>query len=200
MDLVATPPENTATFPFPADGTRLFVAEEFDAPPVSVFSEDFEAGQGNWTTGPAGATDTVWEFDTPSGVGPTAANSGSNCFGTNIDANYTDLDDGEIWLRSPAIDLTSAGGATLNFFQYIDIETTFDEGFINILDAADDSFIVEVDPRIDGNTIDWEQYSKKLPAEALGKMIKIEFIFSSDNFNTNPQAGWYIDDVMVTVP
>ncbi|NIP92680.1 MAG: hypothetical protein GWO24_04130, partial [Akkermansiaceae bacterium] len=49
MDLEATPPENTLTIARPADPFRLFVVEEFPAPPVAVFSDDFEGGQGDWT-------------------------------------------------------------------------------------------------------------------------------------------------------
>ena len=54
-DLAATPNENTLTIPRPADPFRLFVIEEFDAPPVSVFADDFESGQGDWTLDSEGA-------------------------------------------------------------------------------------------------------------------------------------------------
>ena len=40
--------------------------------------------------------------------------------------------------------------------------------------------------------------SKSLPAEALGRNIKIEFRFVSDDIENF--AGWYIDDIVVTVP
>lgn len=198
MDISANPPENTLTIPLPAESDRLFVIEEFDPPPVSIYSEDFEMGQGSWEAGPAGAVRSFWEFDTPSGVGPSGANSGSNCFGTNIDANYTD--NASIWLRSPVIDLTAAAGATLNFFQFTDIEFVFDSGTVNVL-AADNSFLAEVVTGIDGDGLDgWKMFSKKMPTAALGNMIKLEFLFTSDELNDFPHAGWYIDDVEVTVP
>ena len=45
---------------------------------------------------------------------------------------------------------------------------------------------------------DWERFSRALPAAALGKNVKIEFRFVSDeDFNF---AGWYVDDIEVTVP
>ena len=200
-NIAATPTENTLSFALPADEVRFFVVEEFDAPPVAILDSDFEGGQGSWTTGAdAGAAGTAWALGSPSNVGPPAANSGSFCFGTNIGANYTDLNDLTIWLRSPAIDLSAAGGATLSFFQFVDIEGMFDEGIVNVLDASDDSLIVNLQPRIDGVSVGWEQFTRKLPNEALGKMIKIEFVFSSDDFNGVEQAGWYIDDIVVTVP
>jgi hypothetical protein len=39
-------------------------------------------------------------------------------------------------------------------------------------------------------------YSADLPPEALGQMIQLEFLFTSDDVQN--LAGWYIDDVLVT--
>ena len=69
----------------------------------------------------------------PTVVGPASANSGANCFGTNLSADYANLSD--LWLRSPPIDLTAAAGATLNFSHYVDIEEGFDFGEVRLLDA-----------------------------------------------------------------
>jgi hypothetical protein len=194
-DLAATPPENTLTIPMPADLTRLFVVEGFPAPPVSVFSDDFEGGQGGWTTGTEGAVGTMWELGLP-GVGPAAANSPTSCFGTNLTAIYAV--DADVWLRSPPIDLTNTGGATLNYVEWRDIEATFDSGRVVVLDATDNSEIAEIEDSIDGFSNGWENVSRQIPPAALGKVIKIEFRFRSDNIENFP--GWYIDDVSVTVP
>jgi hypothetical protein len=193
-NIVATPPENTLTIPRPADDTRFFVVEAFPAPPVSVFSDDFEGGQGGWAFGSDGAAGTAWELGVPTN-GPGSANSLVNCFGTNLASDYGI--NADVWLRSPAIDLTTAGGATLNYFQYRDIEDGFDFGIISLLDAADDSLIAEI-PGIDSGAFAWELVSKSIPAEALGKMIKIEFRMTSDAIETFP--GLFIDDFEVTVP
>jgi bacillopeptidase F len=142
------------------------------------------------------AGDTNWELGAPSAVGPPAANSGANCYGTNLASNYDT--DADIWLRSPAIDLTTAGDATLNYASFRDIEINFDSGSVRVLDAADNSEIAILESSIDGTSGGWELVSKALPPAALGKLIKIEFRFNSDNFGE--QAGWYIDDVNVTVP
>lgn len=195
-NLDATPPENTLSFPLPADPQRFFVVEEFNAPPVVLFSDDFEGGQGDWTTGVDGAAGTEWELGAPSGSGPAAANSGANAFGTNIGGDYES--DANVWLRSPALDLTTAGAATLRYFQSRDIESMFDSGTVSILDAADDSLLVELAGGIDGTNLDWQEVSHVLPPAALGKTIKIEFRFESDDFGNF--SGWYIDDVVVTIP
>ena len=194
-DLAATPPENTLTIPMPADLTRLFVVEGFPAPPVSVFSDDFEGGQGGWTTGTEGAVGTMWELGLP-GVGPAEANSPTSCFGTNLTADYAA--DADVWLRSPPIDLTNTGGATLNYVEWRDIEAAFDSGRVVVLDATDNSEIAEIEDSIDGFSNGWENVSRQIPPAALGKVIKIEFRFQSDNIENFP--GWYIDDVSVTVP
>jgi len=197
-NIEATPPENTLTIPLPADTERFFVIEEFPAPPESVYSDDFEGGQGAWTTGSDGVAGTTWEFGSPTVVGPAAANSGANCFGTNLSANYAY--DADVWLRSPLINLTTAAGATLNFSQYVDIEESFDFGQIRLLDSdAANAELAILEMTIDGNApTDWKPFSKALPAAALGKNVVIEFRFDSDDFLN--QAGWYIDDVNVTVP
>lgn len=197
QDIVATPPTNTVTFPLPAaDPLRLFVVEDFPAPPVSVFSDDFESGQGLWTLGSTGMAGTAWEVGAPGLPGPVAANSGAACFGTNLTANYAA--DGVIWLRSPPINLTAASGATLSYFQSTDIEPGFDFGSIRVIDTADDSEVAVVTATIDGSVPAWTKVTKKLPAAVLGKTVVIEFGFQSDELEHF--AGWYIDDVEVTVP
>ena len=204
QDLAATPPENSVSFPLPADPLRLFVVEEFPAPPESVFADNFESGQGQWTTGEDDLNgNTVWEHGTPSNVGPTGAKSGTNCFGTNLAGNYAF--DANAWLRSPEIPLTNAAGATLCYERFIDIEPPgafeFDWGTVSVLDASDDSEIAVIEADITDFTADWEKVTSPIPAAALGKTIKLEFRLQSDDFDQDgPFAGFYIDDVNVTVP
>lgn len=195
-EIDSTPPANSLTIPRPAEPVRFYRVEELRLPPVVVFSDDFESGQGSWTTGSEGEAGTMWELGTPSNVGPAGANSGASCFATNLDATYGL--EANVWLRSPAIDLTGASGATLTYAQFTEIEEMFDSGVINVLDASDDSVIAEVRSGIDGIATAWETVSQPLPAEALDKIIKVEFRLFSDDF-TN-EAGWYLDDVMVSTP
>ena len=192
--MVATAPLNTLTIPLPADSARFFVIEEYPAPPVILFADDFESGENGWTYGSDGAEGTVWELGVPTN-GPGVANSLLNCFGTNLTSDYAISAD--VWLRSPPIDLTAAGEATLNYFQWRDIEEGFDFGIISVLDATDDSLLAEI-PGSDSAVFVWELVSKSLPPEALGKVIKIEFRLTSDEIENFP--GWFIDDVEVTTP
>lgn len=203
-NIAATPPENTLTFPLPADSVRLFVVEEFPTPPASLLSDNFDAGADGWTQGSDGRPGTVWEHGAPTEVGPNAANSGPNCFGTNLSSNYGI--DANAWVRSPVIDLSNAAGtgATLCFWQYRDIDTfadptPFDFGEVAVVDADDESVVHGiVKSEITGSSDHWEKVTAAIPAAALGRMVKLEFRFRCDD--VDELAGWYIDDVEVTSP
>lgn len=208
QDIVATPPINTVAFPLPATLNRFFVVEEFLAPPVTIFLESFDDGPAlpsGWTSGsntPPDTGTTSWELGNPAGgalTGPPAAKSNPNCVGTNISTDYGINTD--IWLRSPgSIDLTSASGATLHFQQFRDIETAFDRGSVRVLLASDETQQLGVDliNPTDGTISDWEEISVELPPEAIGEIVKLEFRFESDEVQSF--AGWYIDDVVVSIP
>lgn len=182
----------------PLNGPEFYFRVRHLVPPP-VLMDDFESGQGAWTVGVEDATgNTNWELGAPSGAvpgAPAAANSGTNCFGTNLAAAYDE--DAEIWLRSPELDLTGAAGATLSFFHYRDIEEGFDSGAVRVLDASDNSELGVVGDVIDGSSNGWEQFARSLPPAALGKAVVLEFRFLSDEINN--LAGWYIDDVKVTL-
>lgn len=201
VDLVATPPQNTLTIPRPAESSRFFVIEEHNAPPVPVFTDDFEAGPGGWTTNvSAGDGSTAWMHGSIPAValGPGAANSGSAAFGTNLAGAYTA--DHTVVLVSPVIDLTGAGDATLRYFEFKDIEPVFDAGSVSVLDAADDSVIAVIASGIEGLSLAWTEEAHPIPAAALDKMIKIEFRLVTDDFDAEGYGGWYLDDVQVTIP
>lgn len=195
-NLEANPPLNTLTLPLPAEAARFFVVEEFPPPPVVIYSETFDTGAAGWTSFLDGEPGTEWELGPPSLVGPPAAHSEPNCFATNLASNYAF--DAFARLRSRSIDLTTAPGATLYFWHYVDIEPTFDWGEIAVLDATNGTELGLLGGRIDGLPAGWEQVRRTFPPAALGREVILEFRFESDNFEN--RAGWYIDDVEVTVP
>jgi hypothetical protein len=204
--IMATPDTNTLTIPLPAESERFFVIKEYPAPPVPIYEETFDttaAGSlpAGWTIGgsPGNPPGTNWELGTPSTVGPPTAFDGPNCVGTNIASPYTL--NANIFLRSPVIDLVTAVGATLNFAHWVDIEEGFDFGSVAVLDATDNSELGLVVSVVDGDLpSDWEQFSMSLPAAALGKNVIFEFRLFEDGVSLLDQAGWYIDNVVVTVP
>lgn len=115
---------------------------------------------------------------------------------------YTD-----IWLRTPPIDLTGKTAGTLTFQQWTQIEQVsgdYDYGSITIRDADNPGggpLAILENRTIDGTTNGWTAYSKPLPAGAFSASagrIVVEFRFEADDIDS--YAGWYIDDVVVTVP
>jgi hypothetical protein len=197
-DIGATPPLNTLIIPRPADPLHLFVIEAFPIPPVVIFADGFEGGAVGWTFGSDGAAGTAWELGTPAvGVGPGGANSPTNSFGTNLNSRYEI--NANVWLRSPVLDLSTASDATLVYSQFVDIEEGFDSGTVSVLDSAN-NLLAEIATQVDGLTGAWQEVRLALPPAALGQMIKIEFRLQSDDFvDPTIYAGFYIDDVQVTV-
>ena len=202
--ITATAPTNTLTISLPAEDQRFFVVEEFPVPPPPpLFEENFDGVAGpalpaGWSTA-GGAT--AWELGTPGGAasGPSDAKSAPNCAGTGITAKYAASTIYSLITPTVAI---PAGGATLQFQQYIDTDVAGDVGTIQVLDADNaDALIEAMDPPgdIEGIESGWTAESFPLPASAQGKNIKIEFRFVS-NDNGQEWAGFYVDDVRVTAP
>jgi hypothetical protein len=201
QEIEATPDLNTLIIPLPADTTRLFVIEEFPKPPTTIRAEDFETGAAGWTMGSEGTEGTVWEIGIPSGfVGPLEAFGGQSCAGTNLGGDY--LPGADVWLRSPAIDLTGVGGATLSFAQYRDIDDIISVNFatVSVVNAADNSFLAEIATGINGFPIRWEEESFPVPASVLGLNVKFEFRLITDGIAEAFFGGYYIDDFLLTVP
>ena len=197
-NIAATPPENAETYTRPADPRRFFVLVEKEAPPF--FVEDFESGQGGWTTGVNDANgQTTWELGTPlANTGPiTGADGSANAFTTNI-GDYAD--NADIFLRSPVIDLTGAGitSATLTMDHWRDADSFVDLFGVRILRASDLGLLGDIDPDSTVVDPDWESFSEILPASAVGEEIVLEFWFTSDA-SADAFSGWSIDNVEIDV-
>jgi len=195
-DIPATAPVNVETFARPADARRFFVIREKDAPPF--FVEDFESGQGDWTTGVKDANgNTAWVLGSPNGsTGPiTGADGSGNAFATNLGDYGNDAD---IFLRSPVIDLTGGGitTATLTLDHYRDADGFGDLFGVRVLRAGDLSELGTLDPDPIVFDADWVEFSGALPASAVGEEVILEFWFTSDATN-DAFSGWTIDNVAV---
>ncbi|HUF64191.1 MAG TPA: PA14 domain-containing protein [Verrucomicrobiales bacterium] len=165
-------------------------------PPAPVFTEDFESGAEGWLAGarPEDGGTTVWELGVP-GSGPGAAHSGMNVYGTNLDGPYGNLS--RIFLRSPLIDLRDRARATLEFWHFLEADAP-EGGQVNLL--AEDGRVLRAQLLIftgESSTAGWRKAVLRLPGEALGQAVRIEFEFLSDDAEPNGD-GWYLDDVLVT--
>ena len=172
-----------------------------NVPPAPIFEEDFETGAAGWTTQDLGESGTLWELGKPTN-GPGEAHSPTRAYGTGLAKDYGDYTD--VYLVSPVIDLTGLDNARLEFWSYRDCEPAFEGELTDacqvwILDE-DGEYLNDVPIWIRGGEAkQWRLEKGKIPAEALGQKIRLEFSFSSDGGQDNgPQAGWFIDDVAIT--
>lgn len=185
---------------------EFFRVEELgDAPPL--LSEDFENGNGGFTTEDksTGGTGSDWQFGTPASVGfganaVSAGNGGSaNCWGTDI-SNPGHVAAGTVTcLRSPVIDLTQPTAATLSFAQAADFEPG-DLAEVFIVAAATGDVVagpIHVSTDADNNASAWSQVAPiDLPPAAFGQPVRIEWRFTKVDAGTD-FLGWYIDDIVV---
>ena len=179
--------------------SAFYRVAQLATPPL--FFEDFESGAKGWETSDLGESGTLWELGKPIN-GPGTAHSAVNAYGTGLTKDYEDYTD--VFLVSPIIDLTGIDNARLEFWSYRDCEAPFEGELVDwcqvmILDEEGEWLIENPIWIRGGISKQWRLEKAKMPAEALGKKIRLEFSFSSDSGQDNgPQAGWFIDDVAIT--
>ena len=190
------------TFADPAPVANNAFYQVANVPPAPIFEEDFETGAAGWTTQDLGESGTLWELGKPTN-GPGEAHSPTRAYGTGLTKDYDDYTD--VYLVSPVIDLTGLDNARLEFWSYRDCEPAvegelYDWCQVMILDE-DGEYLVDNPIWIRGGEAkQWRLEKAKIPAEALGQKIRLEFNFSTDGGQDNgPQAGWFIDDVAITI-
>jgi len=159
------------------------------------FSDDMENGENEWGTD--GHTD-GWALGTPT-IGPTP-HSGTNCWGTNLDGNYPDLNDHSLELEH-RIDLRTTSDAKLRFWHWLEIEAhDYDTAYVEAKTTSQSTFsTLWINPSSEraGDpyaTDGWEFISLDLDDFAFEEVF-IRFRLESDG-DTNYQ-GWYIDDVSI---
>lgn len=191
--------ENTSFTDNSLGAASFYRVTQLATPPL--FFDDFESGAKGWDTSDFGESGTLWELGKPAN-GPGEAHSATHAFGTGLANDYKDYTD--VYLVSPLIDLTGKDNARLEFWSYRDCEPLFEGEYtdwcqVMILDE-DGEYLTNDPIWIRGGAAkQWRLEKAKIPAEALGQKIRLEFNFSSDGGQDNgPQAGWFIDDVAVT--
>tara|TARA_Y100001933_G_scaffold107480_1_gene107799 strand:- start:500 stop:2419 length:1920 start_codon:yes stop_codon:yes gene_type:complete len=171
---------------------------ETPAPPI--FFDDFESGAPGWVTSDLGESGTKWELGKPTS-GPGEAHSSTRAYGTGLANDYDE--DTDVYLISPVIDLTGQDSARLEFWSYRDCEPAVEGEFydwcqVMILDENDEYLVDDPIWLSGGEAKQWRLEKAKIPTQALGQKIKLEFNFSSDDVqDKGPQAGWFIDDVAI---
>ncbi len=197
-DITATPPKNFLILPLPDEASRLFVVEEFVAPPVVYFSDDLESGADGWETlvnDENGTTE--WILGMPAGsTGPlTGANDSLNAFTTNL-GNYGP--GANISLRSPRVDLSAATSAQLTFEVFRDADGLADTASIRFL-RGDSLDQLGAEVAIDMTTLDTTYQLLTIPIqkEVLGEAeVIVEWNFQSDD-SPDVFSGLTIDNIVI---
>lgn len=190
------------------------VEEPAPAPGMQIYATDFEFGPAGFTH--SGTAD-EWELGTPATVATTTANpiasfvtanSGVNCWKTDLDNTYDVSSDQN--LDSPNIDLTGyTGEIRLDWAQKYQLESaTFDHAYVEVQEVGGSGRTRRVWEWLDGNMTDapgnpatnigasagWANMHADI-SDFAGKTIRIRFhLDSSASVNL---GGLAIDDVAV---
>ncbi|HNZ01878.1 MAG TPA: S8 family serine peptidase, partial [Anaerolineaceae bacterium] len=160
-------------------------------PPTTVWSSNFDTDNGGFTV--SGTTSFAWGAPTS---GPGAPYSAPNVWATNLAGNYNSSESG--WITSPVIDLSAHAGLapTISFWHWNDIESTsFDWGAVEVTRDGGTTW-TDVSGKI-GDVSPWSPKSIQLDPTYAVSNFQFRFYFRSDS-SVN-YAGWYIDDVAVSV-
>lgn len=163
-------------------------------PPPPLFSEDFESGAEGWTAMTEQGS-TQWELGTPAAPNLTAARSGTNVYGTDLDGPYGN--GVSATLRTPIIDLTDAERPRLSFWYYVDATEDAEGVQLRILDeTGGEPALATYEEIFWGSTSEWTEFQYSIPAEARDRKVIIEWRLLTDTGEPNG-AGFFLDDVLV---
>jgi len=159
-----------------------------------TYVADFESGLGEWS-----ASNGIWEVGIPT-AGPADCNGSTRCAGTVLNGNYPDWTDSRIVSPPIALPVLAPGeDITLRFWQWIAIQTS-DRGYVQISQ--------ETSPGVWGGwtTISTQWYTSGPWTNNLldlsayqGSRIRIAFSLEQNQTYGGNAAGWFVDDVTVTV-
>ncbi len=180
-------------------------------PMATIYQNDFEADDGGFTPSPSTGG---WEWGEPT-VGPSAAHSGTNVWGTVLDGNYQN--DADYRLETASFDFSSfEPPILLTYWQWYEIEgfysTPWDGGNIKISTDGGSSWNVITpdggypasgiiasalsgEDGYSGHGTTWTQAQFDLSAYAGLSDVMVRWHFGSDG--SGPYPGWYIDDVAI---
>ena len=165
---------------------------------VIVYSQGFETDDGGYTH--TGTLD-QWEWGTPT-AGPGAANSGSKCWGTDLDGEIPQNSDS--YLTSLAIPIPALGAdeiARVRFYAWIAVDEMNDRGEFQV--SADGSTWETKAELLHTMLGGWTEYYFDV-SDYAGGNIYLRFRCRGDSvdyFDSTPynMAGLYIDDVAILI-
>jgi len=181
-DVTATAPGHApATASGVVLGTLQTVIRDFAlAPYVAVLDDTVESGNLGWTA------QAPWAITTAQSHTPTHAwtDSPAGSYGNNVNSSLT----------SSAIDLSSAVGVELSFWQRYATEPGYD--FCHVEISADNGATWTEIATFDGTNTTWTRQSFVVPALIGATQARVRFRLTTDS-NTVAD-GWYVDDIALS--
>lgn len=184
-----------------AVGGKLFARLSVAGLPTTLLNANFESSNGGFTVATTGGS--AWEYGAPTTPNPgggsvTSGNSGTKCWGTNLNDVYAALT--ETKLRSPVIDLTGITTATLSFAEAIDIKSGHTL-VVNVIAEATDTVLQSAihtsTPDLNTSAAPWTAVTAATPITG-GQKVRIEWHFTGDGDGF--YLGAYIDNVVIKTP
>ena len=188
-----------------ADPSVVPDASNFCGPRIMYF-EDFESGDGGWTTG---GTASSWQHGTPGGTHVSVAASGSSAWVTNLTGDYNNSE--MSWIESPAMDFSTALTAPVLSFSHIFLtESCCDQGWVEVSTdggtmwrrvgemGSGANWYNDSSDEWNGSSGDagaWRTAQHILLGTAGHADVRIRMMFSSDS--SVPEEGFGVDDVRI---
>ncbi len=196
------------------DGANTFDYNLDPFPPLT-FSEDFEAGPGNWRLDENNSTTYDWEWGAPTSYLFTSTpHSGENVWATNLDGGFSYQNDAFTMLTADRPYCVDDPGAVMTFWAWDDHRSSYNGGF-NIQASTDGEIwqtLDTIDPPYNANNLytnyedvwatdngPWRQYTVDLSAYD-GQMVLLRFRHIYDNTYYYYAQYWFgtaIDDIDV---
>jgi hypothetical protein len=166
--------------------------------PRPPWSDDLESQASDWSVVPDPmGTDMNWTLGRPNNGLQTAAHSGTNAWGSNLDGQQFNLF-ASSYLFSPLIDLSGVSHATLTFWDCFDFSSGLEQGQILISTntaSSLSSLPVLVDFSGD-SALDWQEETLDL-TPYVGQTIQVVWDYAGVSIGS-PTYGWLVDDVSIT--
>jgi len=176
---------------------------------IDSYFSDFEDNNGGWTSGSITGND-IWEWGVPNQTSINNAHSGNKVWMTSLDNNY--VNNLNIWLKSPEIDLSEVNEPYFSVWLNIHTENGFDG---MILESSTDNGTtwqrVEGDPGFYNNSSAWgdippprwsgligfwQPFSTFIPELSNQPSVYFRFRFQTSHNNVFHE-GIAIDDVYI---
>jgi len=182
---------------------------------ITPYSQDFENWSGGWYVDTINSNMPSWEFGTPTTATINSANSGVNCWVTNLEGTYNSPE--LSYLNSPCFDFSDISeDPVLEFAINYDTELNFDGGFVEMSIDGGNSWdkVGAIDEGLNwynfintftnlgdvwaGNSNGWITARHRLFGAGGESEVRLRFVFGSDfSFGLD---GMAIDDINIYVP